>query len=144
MRKLILIFIYLLIYTTGSYAAYFENVAHIEKETSRVMNVIKSGDVSKAFDDLRDFWPISDDEFEIGKRQTLQAIKRLQKRFGLPVDIVHINSSNIADTFVKINYFVKYSEHAIQWEFYFYKGPNGWLLNTVDTNDNIKKLFSTP
>ena len=143
MRKLILIFIYLLTYTTGSDAAYFKNVNQIEKDTAKIMNVIRNGDVSKAFDSLREFWPISDNEFEIGKRQTLQAIKTFQKRFGPPVSIVHISSSNVANTFIKINYFIKYTEHAIQWEFYFYRGPSGWLLNTVDTNDNVKKLFAS-
>lgn len=142
MIKLLLILLYLTPFATEANAAYFKDIKQIEMETNIAMNIIKSGDISKAFNGLRSFWPISDNEFEIGKRQASQSVEGFQKRFGLPIDVVHINSSNVANTFIKINYLVKYTQHAIQWEFYFYNGPKGWILNTVDTHDNIQKLFN--
>jgi len=53
-----------------------------------------------------------------------------------------LRPKNLGQSLVMVTCIEKTEKHALPWLFYFYKSPQGWVLNSFVWNDNLPSLFS--
>jgi len=113
----------------------------VRKLTDDVMDKLASSSADRGFAMLKPYMPVSAAEFDsLAEKAKLQK-PTIQQRFGTIVGREFIEERRIGASLIRITQLEKFERHAMLWTFIFYRGSEGWLLDTVNFNDNLQALF---
>lgn len=65
----------------------------------------------------------------------------MAQRFGKSIGHEFIREERVGENLLRIVQIHRFERHVMRWTFYFYRGSNGWILNTFRTDDDITQLF---
>lgn len=106
------------------------------------MGSISTNNLDSAFKQIALYFLLPEPELLPIKSQLQLQIPNLLRQGGDPVGFEFIESKKKGSSLISMVYLAKYEKYAIQWTFYFYKTPKGWMLNTFRYDDGIRRIFS--
>jgi hypothetical protein len=109
--------------------------------TDQVMDKVGQGDVEGGLRILKPYLIIPPAEFDVMLGQIRMQLPAMSQRFGKSIGAEFIREDKIGDNLLRIVHIHRFERHAMRWSFYFYRGQNGWVLDTFKTDDDIRQLF---
>jgi hypothetical protein len=143
MKYCFIAIIFFLITSTSVMAETFKTENELKPFTESVMVKVAANDVESAFKLMSHYVVISDDEFQSMALKSKSVREQYGKRYGNTIGYEFISQQKVGDSLISIVYIEKTQKHALPWSFYFYKTPQGWVLNTFTWSDEMHKLFYT-
>ncbi len=112
------------------------------KATSdKIIGHFVKGEFQKGLDIAKDYWPLPKIEIDGLANQISTQWPMVEQRFGKPTGYEFVKSENLGDSFVRYYYLHKFQNHAIYWQFTFYKPSDKWVFNGVTFLDTLDLLF---
>jgi len=111
------------------------------KLADNVMAKVAAGDTEGGLRLTKPYVIIPDAEFEAMLGQLKLQAPLMASRFGATVSSEFIREDTVGDSLVRLTYIQRFERHPMRWVFYFYRGKDGWVLNTFRTDDAIQLLF---
>lgn len=140
MRSIIIVFS-LIIFSNGcDYITKEQRTLNIAKE---VVTLIEQGNIEKAFEILKEYWPLSSVEVDDLKAHTIQQREKVVSRYGNPIGIEFIRTDVVGDSMIMHTFIEKFERHALKWQLSFYKPEKKWIINSVYWDDKISELYET-
>jgi hypothetical protein len=115
--------------------------AEARQLTDRAMAKVGAGDIESGIRLLRPFFIIPPAEFEVMIDKLKMQLPAMSQRFGKSIGYEFIREDRAGENLLRIVQIHRFQKHAMRWNFYFYRGENGWVLNTFNTDDELQKLF---
>ncbi len=123
------------------YAKELSTIEETKKQCKVSVEKIKYGNIKKAFDELKPYWPIPIAEIDNVAYQTKSQLDRMEKRFGNAVGTDFVETKKAGNSFVKHTYLIKYENTSIRFICIYYKPKKKWKINSIFWDDKIKLLF---
>lgn len=120
---------------------YFKSKDEVATYAENITTLFKEQDFSKAFTELRKYWPISEEEIRQMESQTKEQFEIVSERFGAIVGTDFVKEKLAKDFAIKRIHVIKFEKHIIRLDFTFYKSDKGWLLNAFRWDDQMGELF---
>jgi hypothetical protein len=130
-----------LVFSTSCFADTLASTAAARELTDKVMLLVSKGDLGAAIRQLKPYSVVPDAEIEATIGQMNLQVPLIRERFGQTLGSEFIKEDRIGDSFIRFTQLQKLEKHAVRWTFVFYRGSEGWLLNTFNYDDNIRSLF---
>ncbi len=110
----------------------------VEKAMAKfVLNRIDDG--YKVF---QPYWPMPDHELTSLIDHTDRQWNSVALRYGESIGFEHVRTQRVGKSLLLYTYIQKLRNHALRWEFRFYKAKDKWQVNAVAFDDRIDALFS--
>jgi hypothetical protein len=135
------VLVMLFVLSGSAFAATLTNLAEARKLTDEVMGKVAAGDTEGALRLTKPYLIIPDSEFETMVGQMKLQAPVMAARFGATIGTEFVREDAVGASLFRVIQIQKFEKHPMRWAFYFYKGKEGWLLNTFRTDDVIQQLF---
>lgn len=109
--------------------------------SDQVMKLVSAGDMEAGIRLVKPYLIIPEAEMETMIGQAKLQAPMLEMRFGKPVGAEFISEDRVGESVMRIVQICRYEKHLTRWNFYFYRTPTGWVLNTFNFDDKIQALF---
>jgi len=126
---------------SGAMADTLKDAAGVRSLTDQVMVKVGKGDTAGALEMIRPFAIVPPAEFNVIIEQVKLQEPVLAQRFGKSIGQEFIRADQVGDNLLRIVQLHRFERHAMRWNFYFYRGKDGWVLNTFTFSDDIHNLF---
>lgn len=143
MKVIIATFITSLFLSGASFAGILKSEADLLPLSDGIMQSVAKGDIAKAFEKIKPYTIIPPAEFDSVAFGSISQRDQFGIRYGKTVGYEFISNKKVGNSLIKITYIEKTEKHALPWSFYFYKTPDGWVLNSFSWNDQMPQLFLT-
>lgn len=131
----------LLAWSPLSLADTFPTTAAARSFTDKIMAKVAAGEIEAGVKMMKQYSAIPAAEFDAMVGQLALQIPVINQRFGKPIGSEFISEAKVGQSFVRLTYLSKYERHAMKWDFYLYKSPQGWIINTFNFDDKIQDMF---
>lgn len=118
-----------------------KDTAAARQLTDKVMIKVGAGDMAGGVQLTRPFLIVPPAEFDVMLNQIDMQQPVITQRFGKTIGHEFIREEKIGANLLRIVQIHRFEKHAMRWTFYFYRGNEGWVLNTFKTDDDIPLLF---
>lgn len=126
---------------SSSLADTLKGPAEARQLTDRIMVKVGEGDIESGIRLAKPFLIIPVAEFDVMLDQVKMQQPAMTQRFGKSIGHEFIREERTGENLLRIIQIHRFEKHAMRWSFYFYRGKNGWVLNTFKTDDDIRQLF---
>lgn len=123
-------------------AATLQTDADIRALADSVMAKVAKADLPGAFAVMKPYTIIPPTEFDAAALQSKSQRDLVGTRFGATIGYEFIGEKRSGQSLLKLTYIEKTELHALPWIFYFYRTPNGWVLNSFFWHDRMPDLLS--
>jgi hypothetical protein len=65
----------------------------------------------------------------------------ITSRFGATLGQEFIKQVTVGDSLAELVYIQRFDRHAMRWQFYLYRGKDGWVINTFRFDDRWPELL---
>ena len=138
----LLIFMTLTATSAITSAATLKSENELRPFVESVMVKVGLNDLDGAFKAIHPFVVISDSEFQSAVLSSKSQREQYGSRYGKAVGYECIDQKKVGEFLVRILCVEKTERHAMPWNFYFYKSPKGWVLNSFTWNDQLPAIFN--
>jgi hypothetical protein len=118
-----------------------KSIAETQQLSEKVASLFKEHKVSESFTEMTKFWPLPQNEIESLQDQTIKYLNIFNERFGKSIEYVKVKNETIGDFATRETYMIRYTKHAIRLVFTYYKGNEGWIINTFKWDDSFDEEF---
>ncbi len=139
---LIMTFVLIITFNTAAEDIGFAQRSQTKDFCDSFLNLMVEEDIEQAFDMVEKEWPFSISEIQSLESSTIKQLDSIKGRFGKILGYELIKEDKIKESFIKYTYVMKYEKHIIRWKFIFYKPEDKWILNSLNFDDSINKLFN--
>lgn len=140
MQRLAVLFLSLLL-PSLTHADVFKTEAEIQPFIEKTMQLVGKGEVNKAFEAMKPYAAVPAAEFDSFSLGSKAQRDQFTTRYGKTVGQEFISKKKLGESLIRIIYIEKTEKNALPWTFYFYKGQEGWTLNSFNWNDQTAPLF---
>jgi hypothetical protein len=107
-----------------------------------VMGHLASEDYQSAFDMLTavSVPQMSGDLYNL-QMNTAEQINGVQATFGSILGYKLVKVQNMKNVLLEVLYIEQFENHALRWQFVFYKPRDQWLLDNIQWDDQVSLLF---
>ncbi|WP_313704702.1 hypothetical protein [Massilia sp.] len=137
--KLLFALLYLL--CASAVAETLKDTAAARALTNQVMAKVGNGDLAGGVEVVRSFLIVPRAEFDVMIEQIKLQQPAMAQRFGRSIGHEFIREDKVGENLLRIVHIQRFEKHAMRWTFYFYRGNDGWVLNTFKSDDDIQLLF---
>lgn len=113
----------------------------VRKFADSVMAKVGSGDLTGAFAAMKPYTIVPPSEFDVMALTSKSQRELVGGRYGAPAGYEFIGETKAGASLLKLTYIEKTEHHALPWMFFFYRSPNGWVLNTFLWHDQVQNLL---
>lgn len=142
MKYLYALALSLLVFSGSACADIFKSDKEFRSFAEAVMAKAASGDIVGALNEMGPYTIIPEAEFQSAVLNSKAQRDQYGLRYGKSIGYEFISEDKAGDSLVRLIYIEKTEKHALPWAFYFYKSPNGWVLNSFQWNDQLPLVFS--
>lgn len=118
-----------------------KNIEEAKTVSKKITEHFKENEITEAFDILKLYWPLPQNEIYTLENQTVQSLNLVSQRFGKQESIVKVSEQNIQDTAFRETYLLKFENTALRLIFTYYKNSKGWIINAFKWDDNYDEEF---
>ncbi|NZA24914.1 hypothetical protein H0E84_00805 [Luteimonas sp. SJ-92] len=65
----------------------------------------------------------------------------MDARFGESLDYELLRNDSIGGSLIRVVFVHRFEKHAVPWQFVWYRGGDGWLLNSFSFTDDLAQLL---
>jgi len=105
------------------------------------MRDVVEGRIVGAFDRVRPYFPIPQQDFEDLVSRTESQLRGSERDFGRMLGYKFVREERVKDFLVRFTFIIKHELTVTRWRFLYYKPEDGWLLNSLYWDDQVKNLF---
>lgn len=134
--------ILILILASSAHADTFKSAQELRPFVDSVMKKAASGDIAAALNAMGPYTIIPEAEFQSAVLNSKAQRDQYGVRYGKSVGYEYISEEKAGESLIRLVYIEKTEKHALPWVFYFYKSPQGWVLNSFQWNDQLPIIFS--
>ena len=109
--------------------------------TATIMSKVAAGDLEGGLRIMQPYIVVPAAEFETTIGQAKLQVPVMAQRFGKSIGWEFLKEDQAGDRLLRIEQLQLFERHATLWTFYFYRSPQGWVLNTFLFRDDIKTFF---
>jgi len=135
------IFLTLMLFGTASSADILRDKDAVKQLVAKVMKSIGEGKTEEGLRFTKPYLIIPTSEFNVVLEKLKLQAPVIEQRFGKTIGVEKYKVEEAGESLMLVMYLQKYEKHLMRWKFYFYKTKEGWVLNTFDTDDNIRLMF---
>jgi len=106
------------------------------------MKKIVADDIDGAIDLLRPHTSLDWGEYNALSKRTAEMYRTRPAGFGDPLGYVYIKHESMSDTLLRVTFIEKCKRKPLQWDFFFYKPGQDWLLSGLTFNAAEVTMFS--
>lgn len=141
--KSAILFVFMLLFGMNISAQnkYLKNVDQTQQLSKEITAMFFENKISKAFKELRQYWPLPENEINSLEEKTIKYLNMIQDRFGNAEGTSYIRTEKISDFAIRETYIVRYEYSAIRIIFTYYKNEKGWLVNSFKWDDSFTEEF---
>ncbi len=132
----------LLVMCSSAIAETLKDPAAARQITDRIMAKVSAGDMEAGLKLAKPFLIIPPAEFDVMLDRLKMQQPAMTQRFGQSIGSEFIRQDAVGESVLRIVQIHRFEKHAMRWVFYFYRGKDGWVLNTFKTDDDIRLLFT--
>ena len=110
--------------------------------SDKVMQLVGKGEVADGLLLIKSYLIIPVAEFDLTLSQMKAQQPLVEQRFGKSIGQEFLREDKVGENLIRFRYLHRFEKHIMQWNFYFYKTPKGWVLNTYKSDDDLKSLFN--
>ena len=125
-----------------AHAATLQTDADVRAFADRVMAQVAKADLPGAFAEMKPYTIVPPAEFDAAALQSKSQRDMVGTRFGATIGYEFIGEKRSGQSLLKLTYIEKTEHHALPWIFYFYRAPNGWVLNSFNWHDRMPDLLA--
>jgi hypothetical protein len=118
-----------------------DGIPATESLSKKVTELFSQNKISQAFDALRPYWPLAENEIEAVEEKTLKYMNVIVDRFGPSIGIVKVKTETIADIALRETYLIRYEYTAIRVKIIYYQNNDGWIVNSFKWDDTFSEEF---
>jgi hypothetical protein len=111
------------------------------KLAGRFMRDVVEGKIVGAFDRVRPYFPIPQQEFEELASRTESQLRGSERDFGRMLGYKFVREERVKDFLIRFTFIIKHELTVTRWRFLYYKPEDGWLLNSLYWDDQVENLF---
>ena len=141
MRTLMSLLVVAVLTLGNAYADTLAVESDVRKFADRVMAKVGSGDLAGAFAAMKPYTIVPASEFDVMALTSKSQRELIGTRYGTPAGYEFISETKAGASLLKLTYIEKTERHALPWMFFFYRSPNGWVLNTFVWHDQMQNLL---
>jgi len=105
------------------------------------MSKVAAGNLDSAIAEVKKYTIVPEVEIDSSLGQFKLQLPVIAQRFGASVGAEFVREEKMGESLLRITYLHRFDKHAMRWMFYYYRGSQGWVLNTFRFDDNILALF---
>lgn len=120
---------------------YLKDIPDTEGMSKKVTELFSQNKISQAFDALRPYWPLAENEIDAVEEKTLKYMNLIVDRFGPSIGIVKVKTETIADIAIRETYLIRYEYTAIRVKIIYYQNKDGWIVNSFKWDDTFSEEF---
>jgi hypothetical protein len=109
--------------------------------TDSIMSKVAAGDLEGGLRTMQPYIVVPSAEFETTIAQAKTQAPVMAQRFGKSVGWEFLKEDRAGERLLRVQHLQLFERHATLWTFYFYRAPQGWVLNTFLFKDDIKTFF---
>jgi hypothetical protein len=141
MKNLLVILFSLLLYPACAQTSVLPNLVEVKKFSESVVKEFASKDFAKAFNLLKKYWPLPEEELADLEALTLKQTAIIEGRYGEVLSTEFISETNIKDFIHQETYVVRLEKHILRIQFVYYRGKDGWIINSFKWDDKMMELL---
>jgi hypothetical protein len=127
--------------SNGAIADTLKGTAEARQLTDRVMEKVGGGHIEDGLQLMKPFLIIPIAEFDVMVDRLKMQLPVMTQRFGQSIGHEFVREDKTGENLLRIVQIHRFERHPMRWIFYFYRGRDGWVLNSFKTDDEISKLF---
>ena len=131
----------LLLSATSARADTLKTEVDVRKFADSVMAKVGEGDIGAAFAIMKPYTIVPATEFDAMTLNSKSARDQFGSRYGRSIGFEYVCERKVGESLLRLTYMEKTEKHVLPWYFYFYKGSNGWVLNSFLWNNRMSDLF---
>ena len=139
--RLVSLFTALLLAVPAAWSAELASADDAVKLTEDVMVRVSSGDLRGGMELAKPYTIVPPAEFDAMIGQAELQMPMMVARFGESVGSELIHNDSVGESLMQIIQLHKFEKHATVWRFIFYRGKEGWVLNSFHYADDISGAF---
>jgi DNA-directed RNA polymerase specialized sigma54-like protein len=120
---------------------FLKTADEVKSLSQRSSTYFKDNKMKEFFKEIRQYWPLPENEIDGLEEKTIQGMNILQSRYGKTESSVKISEEVIKDFAIRETYIVKFENSAARLIYTYYKNNNGWILNGFKWDDNFTSEF---
>ena len=140
MGKLLISMSLLLSFST-CFAESFPSPSAAKEFADKVMAKVAKGDVEGGLKMMKPYSVVPSAEFDAAVGQIKLQLPAISERFGKSIGSEYILEEKMGESLFLLLYINKFERHAMRWRFYFYRGSEGWVIDTFYFDDRTQELF---
>lgn len=130
-----------LLASTWAAASGLPSIAEVKSVTDAVMDKVAKGDLAGGLNTFKSLTIIPPAEFDAMVGQAVMQMPVMTSRYGATLDQEFIKEARIGNSLAELVYIHRFDKHAMRWQFYLYRGKDGWVINTFHFDDRWPELF---
>lgn len=139
-------FFLILVFCLSSFSLFaqektLKDIAATQNLSVEVVALFADNKITKAVNLLVPYWPISDGEVEDFTTKTIKYFNIFDQNYGKPIGTVKIKNEKIGEIALRETYFIQFEYTAVRLIFTYYKGKEGWILNSFKWDDSFTEEF---
>jgi hypothetical protein len=131
----------LFVSTVNSQTSFIKDAEAAKQISQQVAQDFKENKISEAFNRIRKYWPLPENEINILETQTVSSLNLISDRYGRAESIVKVREEGIKDTGIRETYLLKFENTAIRIIFTYYKNNSGWIINSFKWDSDFDEEF---
>lgn len=139
--KTILPLLFLFLTFNLSAQAGLQDKVAVAKHADQVMQLFGTSQFDEAFEALRPYYPVSEIDYQNIKVKTAQNLQQAEQGYGKITGEVFIKEQNLKDIAIRRYYVVKLETILLKFSLVYYKGKDGWIVNSFSWNNEFEILF---
>jgi hypothetical protein len=139
--KILLLCLPLLAVATSANAQGLPQIADVKALTDKVMTSVAKGDLEGGLKMFKSQTIIPSAEFDAMMGQAVTQMPLMTARFGNTLGQEFIKEVRVGESLAELIYIHRFDKHAMRWQFYLYRGKNGWVINTFRFDDRWPELL---
>ena len=105
------------------------------------MQKIIADKYEEAFHLIRPYFPVPEARVANIEKETKQQLGKAELQFGAPLGHTFVGADEVQGTVLRYRFLQQYDLDVLFWEFIFYKPKDGWVINAIGFDDQIRDLF---
>lgn len=137
----ILYVLVLVLFSNISFASDMATVKQTRELSEKMIQMFVNKKFKEGLSLAKPHWPLSGVEIDGMANQIETQWPLVDQRFGNSTGYEQVRTEGIGNSFIRYYYLHKFQNHAIYWQFTFYKPSDTWKINGVQFLDSLDILY---